>query len=221
LQRRVTIFQALTDHSLTDHPSYTQAIKSNLAPAFFSLASRIYGNSIATGPTVGDRSSYANDVIESWTRCIAVLVSNGLDVSSLSLPDFLAASQALSQPSTKQTWSSYLRYGDYSFQRIGDALGKLDTSLFLAVHILELDDGVYSVRLVDALSSQSPSLTRLHYLYVVLHGGDSYDLVYDDCLVQTHLSTHPHRDPTHPRFAFTPFRERSILSNSDCSINQG
>ena len=56
-------------------------IKSSLAPAFFHLVSNIYGNSVGSGPTVGDRASYAENVVECWTRCIAILVSHGLDVS--------------------------------------------------------------------------------------------------------------------------------------------
>ncbi|GAA5849929.1 hypothetical protein JCM5353_000681 [Sporobolomyces roseus] len=106
-----------------------EVIKSSLAPAFFHLVSNIYGNSVGSGPTVGDRASYAENVVECWTRCIAILVSHGLD-----------------------TWVSYLRYGNYSFQRIGDPLGRLDISLFLAIRILQNDPSIYSSCTEEILS---------------------------------------------------------------------
>ncbi|GAA5980665.1 hypothetical protein JCM5350_003583 [Sporobolomyces pararoseus] len=98
-----------------------QTVMKTLVPSFFNLINLIYGNSIGAGPKIGDRSSYTNDVVDSWTRCIAILVSHGLD-----------------------SWQLYLKYGNHSFNRLADALAKLDTSLFQAVYILRHEPSVYS-----------------------------------------------------------------------------
>ncbi|GAA5930751.1 uncharacterized protein JCM15063_002448 [Sporobolomyces koalae] len=97
-----------------------ERIKTCIGPSFFSLVSRIYSNTSGSGPTVRDRSIYANDVVDSWSRCVAILVSHGLD-----------------------TWPAYLRYGNHSFQRIADQVGRLDVGLFLAIRILEHDPSIY------------------------------------------------------------------------------
>lgn len=65
-------------------PSHSsQFIKTNLSPAFFRLVSNIL---VATGlgrggPTIGDRSAYAQRVVECWTRCLSVMIENDVVVS--------------------------------------------------------------------------------------------------------------------------------------------
>lgn len=45
-----------------------------------------------------------------------------------------------------QEWSPYLRYGDHSWKRISDPLGRRDIGMLLAIHILKHDIDVFSVR---------------------------------------------------------------------------
>ncbi|GAA5872737.1 hypothetical protein JCM1840_004505 [Sporobolomyces johnsonii] len=96
-------------------------VKASLAPAFFHLVSNIYVDTIGSGPTVGDRASYAEQVVGCWTRCLALMVEHGLD-----------------------DWGQYLRYGNFSWKRIGDPVGRRDIGLFLAIQILKHDPSVYS-----------------------------------------------------------------------------
>ncbi|GAA6007519.1 hypothetical protein JCM11491_004193 [Sporobolomyces phaffii] len=147
-------------------------IKSNLAPAFFSLVSRIYGNSVASGPTIADRSSYADDVVESWACCIAILVSHGLD-----------------------SWSAYLRYGDHSFQRIGDGIGKLETSLLLANRIYQYDPSVYSTCAEEILTIWfttivSSKLTSQHVLTENLLNCEALSPLFEDAPFGRTVTTH-------------------------------
>ncbi|GAA5932404.1 hypothetical protein JCM1841_001376 [Sporobolomyces salmonicolor] len=98
-----------------------EIVKASLAPAFFRLVSNIYVDAIGSGPTVGDRASYAEHVVECWTRCLALMVEHGLD-----------------------DWGQYLRYGNFSWKRIGDPVGRRDIGLFLAIQILKHDPEVYT-----------------------------------------------------------------------------
>ncbi|GAA5821727.1 hypothetical protein JCM10212_002169 [Sporobolomyces blumeae] len=100
---------------------FAELVKSTLAPAFFHLVSNIYGIALGSSPTVGDRAHYAEAVVESWTRCLDVLVQHRLD-----------------------SWTTYLRYGNYSFQRIADPMGRIDIGLFLAIRILRYDEATYT-----------------------------------------------------------------------------
>ncbi|GAA5971541.1 hypothetical protein JCM3765_005584, partial [Sporobolomyces pararoseus] len=107
--------------SLESDKALAQTAMKTLVPSFFNLINLIYGNSMGAGPKIGDRSSYTNDVVDSWTRCIAILVSHGLD-----------------------SWQLYLKYGNHSFNRLADPLAKLDTSLFQAVYILQHEPSIYA-----------------------------------------------------------------------------
>ncbi|GAA5960664.1 hypothetical protein JCM21900_005446 [Sporobolomyces salmonicolor] len=98
-----------------------EIVKASLAPAFFHLVSNIYVDAVGSGPTVGDRASYAEHVVECWTRCLALMVEHGLD-----------------------DWGQYLRYGNFSWKRIGDPVGRRDIGLFLAIQILTHDAEVYT-----------------------------------------------------------------------------
>ncbi|GAA5842711.1 hypothetical protein JCM3766R1_005759 [Sporobolomyces carnicolor] len=132
-----------------------QTIKADLGPAFFSLVTRIYSNSMGSGPQIGDRAGYASEVIKMWTDCVEILVSHRVD-----------------------EWRSYLRYGNHSFQRIGDALGKLDTGLFLAIQILGRDRSILTDCSEEILSIWfstigSATLTSQHILTSALLNAES------------------------------------------------
>lgn len=44
-----------------------------------------------------------------------------------------------------QEWTPYLRYGDHSWKRISDPLGRRDIGLLLAIQILAHDSDVFPV----------------------------------------------------------------------------
>ena len=124
--------------------SLSQLINSTLSPAMFRLISNIFVFDHASrgGPTIADRSGYAEQVVECWTRCLIVMVENDIAVSARrdTLVPTLADTLAL------QEWTPYLRYGDQSWKRISDPLGRRDVALFLAVQILKYDSSVFQVR---------------------------------------------------------------------------
>ncbi|KDE03238.1 hypothetical protein MVLG_06267 [Microbotryum lychnidis-dioicae p1A1 Lamole] len=107
---------------------FAQMIKSELSPAFFRLVSNIFGSTEWRGPTVGDRVAYAQQVVETWIRCVAVMVQHDL-----------------------VDWSGYLRYGDQSWKRVVDPIGRRTIGLLLAILILRHEPDAYSLFQDDIL----------------------------------------------------------------------
>ncbi|GAA6014496.1 hypothetical protein JCM10207_001627 [Rhodosporidiobolus poonsookiae] len=112
-----------------------ELVKTRLSRAFFDLVSKIYVDSAGSGPTVTDRAAYAQYTIECWVRCIAVAVESQV-----------------------ADWRPYLQYGDQSWKRISDPVGRRDVGLFLIVEILKHDPAVYSLFLDDILEIWLESL---------------------------------------------------------------
>ncbi|GAA6053760.1 hypothetical protein JCM3770_005104 [Rhodotorula araucariae] len=130
----------------TKDKAFAELLKSTIAPAFFRLVSNIFVDQPGTGPTVGDRISYAQSAVECWARCLAVAVENRV-----------------------ADWRPYLQYGDQSWKRLSDPVGRRDIGLFLAIQILKHDPAVYSVFADDILeiwfeSIVAKRLTSQHVL---------------------------------------------------------
>ncbi|BGP51428.1 hypothetical protein JCM10450v2_007370 [Rhodotorula kratochvilovae] len=139
--------QRLEDELKAKDKAFAELLKSTIAPAFFRLVSNIFVDQPGSGPTVGDRVSYAQSAVECWTRCLAVAVENRV-----------------------ADWRPYLQYGDQSWKRLSDPVGRRDIGLFLVIQVLKHDPAVYSVFADDVLEIWFESIVakRLSSQHVLL-----------------------------------------------------
>ncbi|SCZ94370.1 BZ3500_MvSof-1268-A1-R1_Chr12-2g03853 [Microbotryum saponariae] len=142
---------------------FAQMIKSELSPAFFRLVSNIFGSTEWRGPTVGDRVAYAQQVVETWIRCVAVMVQHNL-----------------------VDWSGYLRYGDQSWKRVIDPIGRRTIGLLLAILILRHEPDAYSLFQDDILeiwfqTIVAYSLSSEHILTSRLLNAEPVSPLFEDC----------------------------------------
>ncbi|SCV73101.1 BQ2448_7026 [Microbotryum intermedium] len=141
---------------------FAHMIKSELSPAFFRLVSNIFGSAEWRGPTVGDRVAYAQQVVETWVKCISVMVQHDL-----------------------VDWSGYLRYGDQSWKRVIDPIGRRTIGLLLAILILRREPDAYSLFQDDILdiwfqSIVAYSLSSEHVLTSFLLNAEPVSPLFED-----------------------------------------
>ncbi|GAA5862088.1 hypothetical protein JCM3774_006171 [Rhodotorula dairenensis] len=105
-----------------------ELLKSVIIPAFFRLVSNILADTSTSGPTVSDRTMYAQYAVAAWARCLAVAVKNGVT-----------------------DWKPYLQYGDQSWKRLSDPVRRRDIGLFLVTEMLKHDPSTQSVFSADIL----------------------------------------------------------------------
>lgn len=82
----------LADDALqADLPRHSQVLRTTLSPAIFRLVSNIFATDRTerNGPTITDRSKYAQEVVECWSRCLVVMIDNDTVVRRPSATPFL------------------------------------------------------------------------------------------------------------------------------------
>mgnify|MGYP002717691635 FL=1 len=131
---------------LTDAVSPSaQLLKSTIIPAFFRLVSNILADTSTSGPTISDRTTYAQYAVSAWARCLAVAVDNGVTVR---LPTRSSPISEVSLISTvlTQDWKPYLQYGTQSWKRLSDPVRRRDIGLFLVTEMIKHDPATQIVR---------------------------------------------------------------------------
>lgn len=110
--------------------------------------SNILADTSTSGPTISDRTTYAQYAVSAWARCLAVAVDNGVTVrlptrTSLDLgtPADLAAWGHFTQD-----WKPYLQYGTQSWKRLSDPVRRRDIGLFLVTEMIKHDPATQIVR---------------------------------------------------------------------------
>ncbi|KAK4705089.1 hypothetical protein P7C70_g1116, partial [Phenoliferia sp. Uapishka_3] len=110
--------EARTDLQTQDR-AFAKLVNTTVSPALFGLLNSIFA---WDGPaTLSDRSAYAALLVECWAKGISVLVEHGLS-----------------------EWRRYLRFGDHSWRRISDPIGRRDVGLLLSIQILKHEPTVYN-----------------------------------------------------------------------------
>ncbi|GAA5839103.1 hypothetical protein JCM9279_002597 [Rhodotorula babjevae] len=137
--------------------AFAELLRTTIAPAFFRLVSNIFVDQQASGPTVVDRVSYAQTAVECWTRCLSIAVENRV-----------------------ADWRPYLQYGDQSWKRLSDPVGRRDIGLFLVIQILKHDPSVYTAFADDVVeilfeSIVARRLTSQHVLLEQLLNADEHE----------------------------------------------
>jgi hypothetical protein len=118
-------------------------VKAQLSPAVWKLLSAIYMPDIdatRSAPVVGKesqlRAEYVIQVVQCWTACASVMVENRLRVRpSLSLCTLLTL---------WQDWNSYIVFGDETFKRIPDPLGRREVGMLFGCCLFEIDPEAFS-----------------------------------------------------------------------------
>ncbi|GAA5891519.1 hypothetical protein JCM8208_007311 [Rhodotorula glutinis] len=149
--------QKREDEIKAQDKAFAELLRTRIAPAFFRLVSNIFVDQQASGPTVVDRVSYAQTAVECWTRCLAVAVENRV-----------------------ADWRPYLQYGDQSWKRLSDPVGRRDIGLFLVIQILKHDPAVYTAFADDVVeilfeSIVARRLTSQHVLLEQLLNADQHE----------------------------------------------
>jgi len=132
--------------------AFAEVVRDRLSPAFWRLVSTMFdgasGGGAAGGAAVAvaDQTQYAKQVVECWTRCLTVLVENDLTVSGRSQAWAAQGSRrADGWNMDAQDWTPFIQYGDHSWRRISDPVGKKYIGMLLAIQVLKHDPAVYPV----------------------------------------------------------------------------
>ncbi|GAA5990379.1 hypothetical protein JCM10908_007345 [Rhodotorula pacifica] len=105
-----------------------ELLKSTIIPAFFRLVSNVLADTSTSGPTVSDRTTYAQYAVSAWARCLAVAVENGVT-----------------------DWAPYLQYGQQSWKRLSDPIRRREIGLFLVTEMIKHDPATQTVFAADIL----------------------------------------------------------------------
>jgi hypothetical protein len=114
-------------------------VKNQLSPSIWKLLSAIYMPDLDVSrfaPTVGHdsqmRADYVIQVVQCWTACASVLIDNRLKVrpSGGNLDDRSCAAQ---------DWDSYIVFGDETYKRIADPLGRREVGMLFGCCLFDMD----------------------------------------------------------------------------------